>query len=180
MIEGEVVTLTYTANISNTQDAGNYEDLALARGSFLDGGRVLANQNTGIFVDTNVNVVEDIQEGQVLGVTDYEYPDTGAKTVITISAIVSAILGALLLLVKPKKKSTVLAMSAILILGGIALLTPTKAYADDGDIAVRIEQPESPYNKTDFKIGFVSLDLLGRELQIQCIETTQEYSKPLQ
>ena len=172
MIEGEVVTLTYTANISKTQDAGDYEDLALARGYFLDGGKVLANQNTGVFVDTNVNVVEDIQEGQVLGVTDYEYPDTGAKTVITISAIVSAILGALLLLVKPKKKNPILAMSAILILGGIALLTPTKAYADDGDIAVRIEQPESPYNKKDFKIGFVSLDISGRELQIQCMETT--------
>ena len=172
MIEGEVVTLTYTANISDTQDAGNYEDLALARGYFLDGGKVFANQNTGIFVDTNVNVTEDIQEGQVLGVTDYQYPDTGAKTVITISAIVSAILGALLLLVKPKRKSTMVAMSAVLVLGGIALIAPTKAYADSSDIAVRIEQPETPYNKSEFKIGFVSLDLSERELQIQCVETT--------
>lgn len=172
MLEGEVVTLTYTANISDAQDAGDYEDLALARGYFLDGGKVFANQNAGIFVDTSVNVTEDIQEGQVLGVTDYEYPDTGAKTVITIAAIASAILGALLLLIKPKRKSKVLAISAVLVLGGVALLTPAKAYADTSDIAVRIEQPETPYNKSNFKIGFVALDISERELQIQCVETT--------
>lgn len=172
MIEGEVVTLTYTANISNTQDAGNYEDLALARGYFLDGGKVFANQNTGIYVDTNVNVAENMQEGQVLGVTDYEYPDTGAKTVLTISAIMAAIAGTLLLLIKPRKKSKLLVISAIAGLGIMALLTPTSAYADSSDIAVRIEQPESPYNKTSFKIGFVTLDLSERELQVQCVETT--------
>ena len=170
--EGEVITLTYTAQISSLQDPGLYKDIAWTYGKSLTDNTVLGNATSGVFVGTQVNVVAPVEEGDVLGITDYVgLPNTGANTTFTIAAIASFMLGALLLILGSKKKMKYVGVMLISVLG---LLTFTKAtYAQTADTIVHIEQPSTPTNQTSFKIGYVAADLLGRDLQIQCYETTK-------
>jgi hypothetical protein len=63
---------------------------------------------------------------------------------------------------------TVLAMVGFL----APLLSPTSAYADDGNHFVRITQPKSTYNKTSMKLGFVALDVNGNDSTVSCYVET--------
>ena len=124
------------------------------------------------FVGTEVLVVveEELEDGEVLGATTVKtigLPSTGANILITLGAIVSMILGLILLLVKPKKTAKVLFLASTLLLGINIILTPKPIYAAESDkINVQISQPKTPTNKTSFNIGYVALDLDSRPLTI--------------
>lgn len=91
MVSGETVTLTYIADIDGATDPGLYKDVAWARGTGFS-STVLANDDSGFFVGTEVNVVksesgsigvnlkeEEIREvGEVLGAST-SLPATGAN-----------------------------------------------------------------------------------------------------
>ncbi len=93
MVVGEIVTLTYIADIDGSQEAGLYKDLAWAQGTSLTSSTVLADAVNPGFVDTHfagtqvnivttnvggasLNVIQTTQ-GQVLGAST-ELPATGA------------------------------------------------------------------------------------------------------
>ncbi|OGH31288.1 MAG: hypothetical protein A3I54_01035 [Candidatus Levybacteria bacterium RIFCSPLOWO2_02_FULL_41_11] len=106
LIPGDIVTLSYVANISGDQKAGNYKDVAFAKGENIISEQVLASAIDPGFVDTNfagseVNVVKGSTEsvglsvnrgGEVLGAST-ELPATGAKTLWTLSAIALLLAG---------------------------------------------------------------------------------------
>lgn len=102
MVAGETVTLTYQADISSSIQSGLYRDLAWAQGSNILGGEVVANDDTGVFVGTDVNIVRSdtsgtsinvVREGQVLGAST-ELPATGASALWLLVAGVLGITGA--------------------------------------------------------------------------------------
>lgn len=173
MTEGEIITLTYQALISTEQDAGTYNDLAWTHGTSLIGENILGNKDNGIFVSTNVKVGTPIEEGDVLGIMDYvTLPNTGASLWILIGAVLSIILGMILVFLKPNKMKKLLSIIASFgILSGFIFL-PTQAKALSNNVEVKIEQPASPINQDNFKIGYVAIDLLERPLQVQCYEST--------
>ena len=181
MEEGDVVILTYKAVISTTQEPGLYPDIAWVSGEDILKDSVLGVSTiepTENFVGTEVLVVveEELEDGEVLGATTVKtigLPSTGANILITLGAIVSMILGLILLLVKPKKTAKVLFLASTLLLGINIILTPKPIYAAESDkINVQISQPKTPTNKTSFNIGYVALDLDSRPLTIECLETT--------
>jgi len=100
MQEGEIVTLTYIADISNDEQPGLYRDLAWAQGTDLLANQVIANDTDSpqYFVGTEVNVVKNDQSGasvnvkqEVLGAVlgaSTELPATGANSIwLTIAAV---------------------------------------------------------------------------------------------
>ncbi len=107
---GEVVTLTYIADINGNQEPGLYPDLAWAQGT-LGGSQVLANNDTGVFVGTKVWVDTGLESAAsyelpaVLG-TSTELPATGANTfwLILAGSMFILGLGILSLGVKNKKE----------------------------------------------------------------------------
>lgn len=108
MVSGEVVTLTLIADINTGIDLGLYKDLAWAKGSGLDSSEVLANEDSGVFVGTEVNVVkgpagenyqvERTEEriSEVLGAA-IALPATGADAIWLILATILLISGGSLL-----------------------------------------------------------------------------------
>ncbi len=104
MVDGETVTLTYVADISPEIQSGTYRDLAWAQGINAVGGEVIANDETGVFVGTDVNVVRSdvsgtsinvIREGEVLGAST-ELPATGSTLLWAILAGTFGALGSTL------------------------------------------------------------------------------------
>jgi hypothetical protein len=118
MVAGETVTLTYLADISSDIQSGLYRDLAWSEGTDLLASEVVANDETGVFVGTEVNVVRNESEGastnvineqgSVLGAST-ELPATGASVLwITLAGIlalagVSSMTMGLVLMRKSKK-----------------------------------------------------------------------------
>lgn len=85
----DVIELIYTADISTDQQSGIYRDLAWAAGTNLLSEEVVANDETGVFVGTDVTVVRGNdastginvvteKTGEVLGAST-ELPSTGAS-----------------------------------------------------------------------------------------------------
>lgn len=168
MEEGDEVVLTYLANISTSQDAGTYEDLAWVKGDDVVSDPVIGDGEVGFFADSNVRVVNDIEEGnaEVLGVS---LPNTGAETLLTILGIISLLVGLILFAVGPHKRRLekgVLA-SFVILAGVFSLMNPMQANAADS-LAVRVEQPKTVFNKTSMKLGFVALDIEGRDVTADC------------
>lgn len=109
MAAGEILTLTYIADIDSSEHPGLYKDLAWAQGKSLGGNTVLANAQTTGFVDDNfvgteVNVVKEQQSGvninvvkelkqEVLGAATSILPATGGKTKWIIMAFTLFTLG---------------------------------------------------------------------------------------
>ncbi len=105
MQEGEIVTLTYIADISNDEQPGLYRDLAWAQGKDLLANKVVANDTDSpqYFVGTEVNVVKNDQSGasvnvkqEVLGAVlgaSTELPATGANSIWFIIAAIFMSLG---------------------------------------------------------------------------------------
>ena len=50
----------------------------------------------------------------------------------------------------------------------VTLLTPNRVLAANEDINVRIMQPATPTNKSNFNVGFVALDLQNRPVKVEC------------
>ncbi len=196
MKEGDIITLTYQVTISETQDPGTYKDIAYTYGDSLLGvedvlGSSTINPGTP-FVGTEVIVVEEpeLKEGEVLGTAielekevlgaATELPKTGASTYLTLGALITMITGFLLLLVSPKKKIANLVLAGALLLGISTLAKPQAIHAANPLINVQIEQPESPTDKTNFKIGYVALAIpVSTDLEIQCYEETSGLFGPV-
>ena len=176
MKEGDSISITYSVRISLLQDTGIYKDIAYTYGDSILGegmGDVLgvsATDSSTNFVGTEVLVIEpvELEEGEVLGAS-IELPQTGAETYLTLGALISMVLGLILLLFNPKRKIKNLVIAGVLLLGIFTFVKPLPAYALS-DLNVRIEEPTSPTNVDNFKIGFVALDIQGRTLEIKCYE----------
>jgi hypothetical protein len=57
----------------------------------------------------------------------------------------------------------------VLLLSIFTFVKPGPSYAvESEDIDVRIEQPETPTNENNFKIGYVALDMQDRPMSVQC------------
>ncbi len=182
MRENESITISYTALVTGDISSGIYPDLSLAKGVGITESEILALSeespfeiNNGIvseyFVGTQVKVEEspEIEEGEVLGAS-IELPQTGAETYLTLGALISIILGLILLVFNPKRKIKKLIIAGVLLLGIFTFVKPTPTYAID-NISVKISQPETPTKESTFNVGFVALDLLNRPISIQCFTT---------
>lgn len=171
MVEGEVVTLTYTTTISPTQDPGKYPDVAWTKGSSLTNEEILGNVSTGAdtpFVGTEVEVIalDEMEEGEVLGAsTSMRLPNTGAKTYLTIGAIIAMLVGLFTIFNDDKKKK--FALKGV-ILSVVALLLPTAIFA--GYFAVEIETPKTPTKVGTYDIAFFATNTEKKIVKVECFE----------
>ncbi len=183
MEEGETKTVSYKTKISGNQDAGLYKDLAFAKGTSGVGTVVFANGEANPFVGTDVNVVinteptvmldEDKEEEKkrktktvtqyVLGAT---LPLTGTGKGLLFGAIALIVAGAGVLIFARRRKGT---MAGMFFLGLVSLGMPI--VAEGATLSARIETPESVMRTQNFKIGFTTLDVMGRNLEAECYTT---------
>lgn len=183
MNEGETKTVSYKTKISESQDAGLYKDLAFAKGTSGVGTVVFANGEANPFVGTDVNVVinteptvmldEDKEEEKkrktktvtqyVLGAT---LPLTGTSKGLLLGAIALVVAGTGVLLFARRRKGTI---AGLLFLGMVSWGMP--AVAEGATLSARIETPESVMQTQNFKIGFTTLDVMGRNLEVECYTT---------
>lgn len=161
----EIITISYIADISGSQEPGVYPDNAWTEGKDYFGdvlglagiqGKVDTN-----FVGTEVKVI--VQEGITSYNTEQKVralPTTGP------SAILIVIGGAFLFLLytffasRRKRKGMKIIASIVLIL----VLTSfyLVSYASAASINVRLESPKTPTSESNFKINFVAQDLQQR------------------
>lgn len=172
MQEGDEVVLTYKTRISLLQDPGNYPDIAWVAGRSLIDSQILGASTVDPetpFVGTDVTVIEPVEteEGEVLGAS-ITLPVTGASTYLTLGALIMMILGAITLLLKPFKKLSYALLTGLMAISFVTLLTPNRVLAANEDINVRIMQPATPTNKSNFNVGFVALDLQNRPVKVEC------------
>lgn len=171
MVEGEVITLTYTTTISPTQDPGVYPDVAWTKGLSLTDEEILGNLSTGAdtpFVGTEVEVIalDEMEEGEVLGAsTSMRLPNTGAKTYLTIGAIIAMLVGLFTIFNDDKKKK--FALKGV-ILGVVALLLPTAIFA--GYFAIEIETPKTPTKVGTYDIAFFAVNTEKKIVKVECFE----------
>ena len=181
MKEGESKVLTYQVRISEVQDPGIYDDLAYTYGdTVLTDVTVLGvsaiNHETA-FVGTEVTVIaeDEMEEGEVLGAA-IELPATGAETYITLGVLISMILGMFLLIFNPNRKVKNLVIGGILLIGIASIAFPGATYAEEAEepqVNIQIEQPETPTSRTSFKIGYVALPIpAGTDIDVKCYEET--------
>lgn len=181
MDTGETKVLTYKTKISGSQDAGLYRDIAFARGT-ANGGAILANAEAAEpFVGTQVNVVlntnptvaldeEEEEEVERKTKTKTQYvlgastlPLTGTSALLVLGALVLIGVGGVFLFLSKKNRAPLAIVAfALVMLPGIA---------SAASLSVEIETPEAVVNTTDFKIGFATLDVLGRSLEVECYTT---------
>jgi len=182
MEAGEVVTLTYVADIDDDKIPGIYKDIAYTEGtafSDLSSDRVVGNIDTGVFVGTDVEIdveekpkveVKVEEEGEVLGAVIL--PATGADNIWAI--IVGALfgIGALLVILSIAVKRGWDKKFSKLIGGLFAVLffvlLASNVYA--ADLMVRIDEPETPVREDDFKVSFTVLDIQGRAVAVKCFK----------
>lgn len=181
---GDTLVLTYTADISDSQQPGTYADVAWAIGeNTYNSGSVLALADEGYvatnFVGTKVPVVDSYQssvdanienevEGEVLGAST-EMPSTGAATIWLIISAALAVLGFGLIksgkITKLMAKRTILTVLLTLLSFGF-LIKP--ASAADSDLVVQLEEPQSPTNTKDINLNFVALDIKNGAVTVSC------------
>ncbi len=180
MAEGETKTLTYRTTISESQDSGLYRDLAFAKGVSGEEA-IFANSVADPFVGTAVNVVNNTTETVVVEEDDENklvektkkktqyvlgaattLPMTGAPLGTVVLALLGLLLG--LGLIFTARRRVMMPVIALMMLGG-AFFPHT---ADAASLSVKIETPEAVTDTADIKIGFVTLDVLGRSLSVEC------------
>lgn len=183
MVAGEVVTLTYLADVSGSQDGGTYKDLAWAEGknSYSDATIRATGQNStyidGIFVGTEVEIVKSEQQtgtvniektGEVLGAST-ELPATGANSVWLFLAL-GSLLSGLALIFGGKFMKKLLMIAIFLILGHRSLvIAPVKAATNgDSNLSIRMESPKTPTRLQDWTLAFTTLDIEKRAMTVKC------------
>ncbi|HLB50635.1 MAG TPA: hypothetical protein VJL38_00455, partial [Patescibacteria group bacterium] len=121
---GEVITLTYVADISDSQDAGNYNDLAFARGSSIvnetDVPDVFAN-DPNPFVGTDVDVAL-VKTPSTVVVPEDDDHETIEKTVKKIKYV----LGASTTLPYTGANVNTILFALMLLMGGLILMLLSK------------------------------------------------------
>ncbi|KKU44984.1 MAG: RHS Repeat family [Microgenomates group bacterium GW2011_GWC2_46_7] len=183
MVPGEVVTLTYLADVSTSQDSGIYKDLAWAQGknSYSDAIVRATGQNStyvdGIFVGTDVEIDQSQRQtgsvaiektGEVLGAST-SLPATGANSLWLFLALGSLLSGlALIFGGKFMKFFTVMLITSFSLL---APLVPSAQAATNADpsLSVRMETPKTPIRISDWTLAFTVLDIDQRALTVQCL-----------
>jgi len=180
--EGEEVTLTYEATIEDSVDAGNYKDMALAKGMNANEEGLLAQaENPGYvavnFVGTNVEVDKeivpttdtvDVKEKEVerevieevLGASNVRLPATGASNWSIYMMILMFVTG-IIMLMQPKLKKTLQYLTIAMLLA-----TPI-AKAETTSVNVRLEEPAAAYN-TAFDLTYVALSSAGENVTVTC------------
>ncbi|HCC67597.1 TPA: hypothetical protein DEP90_00030, partial [Patescibacteria group bacterium] len=187
LIEGDIITLTYAAKINLLNEPGLYKDIAFVQGDSIlapeDTGNVLGESyNPGYinteklgfnFIGTKVLIIEPMEEaGEVLGAA-IELPATGAEAYITLGALISMILGFVLLLFGKKKKISALLITLVVSLGLFTLLKPIQTYANNQtQVSIRLEQPKTGVTDREFEITYVALSIPMQPLTIQCKYST--------
>ncbi len=194
MAAGETKTVTYRTRISDTQDDGLYRDLAFARGVSQGSGSILAVDpiDSDNFVGTQVAVAVDATP-TVIVPADHEnkliektkkkiqyvlgastLPFTGANgvwlalaLVLFVTGIGLAFFGRRLKKENESSNNSVLMKTLLFTLFSGTLLFMGQG-ASAASLAVQIEKPEAVVNTPNFKIGFVTLDILGRSLTVEC------------
>ncbi|MFA5024974.1 MAG: choice-of-anchor K domain-containing protein [Candidatus Shapirobacteria bacterium] len=176
---GDVVELSYIADISTDQQPGEYTDLAVAMGNAKYQSSTVYAQgedsqyvNT-TFVGTIVPVVkstqnsigagverQEIRTGEVLGAST-ELPSTGSSTSWLIISTLMSLLG-FTLIKKSKKVLSILLFAAF-------FLFPNNATAV-GNLSVRLEIPKSPINTNDVNLNFVALDIDQNFVIVKCFK----------
>ncbi len=175
---GDVVELSYTADISSDQQPGTYADLVLAYGkakyeaksvravgedsdyvndNFV-GTNVIVAKSTQNTVSAGVEKEEVREEGQVLGAST-ELPSTGSSTLWLIISLLMSLFG--LTLIKKSKK-------LLIVLLFISFCVFPSNAAASSNLSLRVEQPKTPTNLNDVNLNFVALDILARPVTIKC------------
>ena len=177
------VELVYTADISTSQQAGKYADLAwsIANYSYDSSKTVLALAGSEGHVDTNFvgtqvavggnyqnSVSAEVEQinhttGQVLGAST-ELPGTGAAT---IWMIISGLLGLVGFSLLKFNKKTMLTILLTLLSFGL-IISPIRAQTSN--LSVRLEEPKTPTNTKNIELKFVALDIQGRGVTVNCLK----------
>lgn len=176
---GDVLELTYLADISNDQQPGVYKDLAYAQGiaAYDNSVSVLAtsvddlSKITDNFVGTEVPIVKSTQntvsaeverevEGQVLGAST-ELPSTGPDTIWLLVSALMSLLG-FTLIKKSKKMLSILFFAAF-------FLFPSNAQALS-NLSVRLETPKSPINISNVNLNFVAMSIDQNLITVKCFK----------
>ncbi|MFH2086015.1 MAG: VWA domain-containing protein [bacterium] len=181
MVSGEVVTLTYTADVSSDQDSGTYPDIAWAEGvnSFSVQVVKAAGQNStyvdGIFVGTNVEITKSQQEtgsvdiqktGEVLGAST-ELPATGANNLWFLAAVIALISGLALIFGGKHMQKFLVALAVI----GLSFVFSVPAQATingDDSLSVRMETPHTPTRQSNWKLALTTLDIDKQAITAKC------------
>lgn len=185
MAEGETKTLTYKTKISATQDAGLYDDLAFAKG-VAGTDTIFANAPNTPFVGTDVNVIlptnnplvaldqERKEETEKKTKTRYVLgaatglPLTGTPIKLVLFIVGGGAAG-LVIRRWARQQLAKLGLVMWLVLGS-SILIPSALQAAT-NLSLRIETPASVVATPDFKIGFVALDTLTRDITVRCYTT---------
>ena len=202
MVDGETITLTYEARVTEDIDPGIYNDIAWTDGEDYYGkilgyaeegegsGKLAENfvgtqveveKETPLKTDVDVKEEEKEKEGDVLGAsTTIELPATGASTIWVkfISAI--AFVGVLLLFIGGLKKMlnrrkniAKNGKNVLMHLILIGSLAFVTTKAYAASTIVRLSEPKSPATST-FDLVFVAMDTEDRDMQAEC-----EVKKPV-
>lgn len=200
MKKDEVVTLTYVADISTSQDPGLYPDLAWTQGVDAQNGQVLgAGTNSNFvqdaFVGTKVSVIKtsivkpasvkiekktktNHKKNKIKKVI-HILPATGANGAWPLLALVVLIAGIGLIAYGRKKGengNNLMPGSVLKILPGLLIgifLAAGSFGARAGtltNLAARMEDPKTPVNTNSFLLGFVALDRSGNAVTVQCFK----------
>lgn len=190
MAAGQTITLEYDTVIALDQDPGDYKDLAYARGMSETEDPVLADDlmDADNFVGTKVAIVVPEDPATVTVPEDNErktkektvkktkyvlgastLPMTGGGMGSVALAIVLFLSGLGLVALSRRKQlmlgGRTIALSAI---GALSLMGA--GTADAASLAVQMEEPEAVVSSPDFKIGFVTLDIQNRDIEVQCFK----------
>lgn len=130
--------------------------------------------------DNTINILEKKETGSVLGASSSRrLPATGLSNSLTVFALFQLLLGTMFglfyFLRKRMKKVLKIGLS-VMIVGLLMLWAQPHTFAiDSGEVVVRVEQPRSPANE-GFDLGFVALDIMGRQLTARCYVSSPKNS----
>lgn len=196
MKSGEVVTLTYRAQISGAQDGGVYGDLAWAEAD----GAVLAQGTNSTyvnneFVGSEVTVVRNNQRpasvdvkgtsaenressGSVLGAST-KLPKTGANTWWVIFGVAYLVGGLVLVrrgwfILRPLQllrkefsdRDIIRSMVTLACIFGLGMFATSVSAA--AVTSIRLSDPQDKLNSNEFRLSFVTLDSEDRPLTVKC------------
>ena len=195
MQAGEVITLSYRAQIDGAQQPGLYNDLAWADGTDNRSARVLATsmpapavdpgEITDNFVGTqielavaplpqNVELEEDEEtetktKKKVLGVTTY-LPATGTPTMWIILAVLILIAGISLMIFARRRNDKIKNMKDKTLMLAVIVTGMMFLGADAQAMApaIRLAQPTTPTEIKNQNIAFTVLDIDNRPVTVDC------------
>ncbi len=185
MTAGQSIELAYDTTISAAQDAGDYPDLAYARGTSEIGDPVIADDLLGNnFVGTNVAITIPETPSTVVVPEDNEnkkvektkkktqyvlgastLPMTGVNAGVLGIVLLGLVSGLVLLFLAHRRKMT-LPVLGVLFFASLVFGAPQGVEA--ATLGVQLEKPEAVVSSADFKIGFVVLDISDRAITVEC------------